>query len=45
MMRRPVKDDARFERLWTKHVAILHGAYQMNEEPAARSDASVADVA
>lgn len=31
MIRKPVKDTERFERVWNKHVYALHGTYQMNE--------------
>jgi acyl-CoA dehydrogenase len=45
MIRRPVVDNARFDKVWNEHVISLHGAYTMNEEPAAGQDGSVADVA
>ncbi len=45
MIRRPVADGGRFDKVWTEHVATLRGAYKMNEEPAAKRDGSVADVA
>ena len=35
MIKRPIVDAARFDRVWARHVSVLHGAYQMNEEPAA----------
>ncbi|MEM9300539.1 MAG: acyl-CoA dehydrogenase [Pseudomonadota bacterium] len=44
MIRRPVVDTARFDRVWEEHVATLSGAYEMNEEPS-ESKATVADVA
>jgi len=31
MIRKPVVDHARFERVWEKHVVVLRGAYRMNE--------------
>ncbi|MGB5548853.1 MAG: acyl-CoA dehydrogenase, partial [Thermoanaerobaculia bacterium] len=31
MIRKPVVDHARFERVWRGHVYALEGAYQMNE--------------
>ena len=31
MIRKPVVDAARFERVWEKHVFALRGAYRMNE--------------
>jgi len=31
MIRKPVVDHARFERVWKRHVYTLEGAYQMNE--------------
>jgi len=31
MVRKPVPDDARYERLWTDHVYAQKGAYQMSE--------------
>jgi acyl-CoA dehydrogenase len=31
MIRKPVVDQARFERVWEKHVVALEGAYRMNE--------------
>ncbi len=33
MMKRPVVDTARFDKVWHEHVAPLKGAYEMNEEP------------
>ena len=45
MIRRPVVDNARFEKVWNEHVFSLRGAYTMNEEPAAGQDGPVADVA
>jgi len=30
MIRKPVKDTERFDRVWAKHVAVLDGAYAMN---------------
>jgi acyl-CoA dehydrogenase len=45
MIRRPVVDNARFDKVWNEHVISLQGAYTMNEEPAAGQDGSVADVA
>jgi len=30
MIRKPVKDPERFNRIWKKHVAVLDGAYDMN---------------
>jgi acyl-CoA dehydrogenase len=30
MIRKPVKDPERFNRVWKKHVAVLDGAYDMN---------------
>ena len=45
MIRRPVVDTARFDKVWAEHVATLHGAYTMNEEPASAQDSSAADVA
>jgi acyl-CoA dehydrogenase len=31
MIRKPVKDTGRFERVWQQHVAVLDGAYAMND--------------
>jgi len=31
MIRKPVVDQARFERVWEQHVYTLRGAYQMSE--------------
>jgi len=45
MIKRPKVDDARFDRVWKRHVIPLRGAYAMNEESASARDASVADVA
>jgi len=45
MIKRPVVDSERFDRVWKQHVAPLQGTYEMNEEPAASGDGSVADVA
>ncbi|NNF15718.1 MAG: acyl-CoA dehydrogenase [Gammaproteobacteria bacterium] len=45
MIRRPVVDTARFDKVWTEHVSTLHGAYTMNEEPVSKPKSSVADVA
>jgi acyl-CoA dehydrogenase len=30
MIRKPVKNSERFNRVWKKHVAVLDGAYDMN---------------
>lgn len=30
MIKKPVKNSARFDRVWEKHVAVLNGAYEMN---------------
>ncbi|MCP4622626.1 MAG: acyl-CoA dehydrogenase [bacterium] len=30
MIKKPVKDLARFNRVWEKHIAVLDGAYEMN---------------
>jgi acyl-CoA dehydrogenase len=45
MIKRPVVDDARFDKVWNNHVFSLRGTYTMNEEPASGQDPSVADVA
>jgi acyl-CoA dehydrogenase len=45
MIKRPVVDNARFDKVWNEQVATLRGAYKMNEEPAGGRDESVADVA
>jgi acyl-CoA dehydrogenase len=45
MIKRPRVDDARFNRVWERHVVPLRGAYAMNEEPATAREGSVADVA
>ncbi len=45
MIKRPVVDNARFDRVWNEHVSVLHGTYEMNEEPEAEARDSVADVA
>ncbi len=45
MIKRPVVDHARFDKIWREHVATLQGAYEMNEEPSSGRDASVAEVA
>ncbi len=45
MIRRPVVDKARFDRVWDKHVLSLRGAYTMSAEPAGQPGRSVADVA
>ena len=45
MIKRPVVDNARFDKVWNEHVSSLRGAYAMNEEPAAERERSVADVA
>jgi acyl-CoA dehydrogenase len=45
MIKRPIVNNARFDKIWDKRVATLQGAYRMNEEPAAKRDRSVADVA
>jgi acyl-CoA dehydrogenase len=31
MIRKPVVDQARFERVWERHVSSLEGAYRMND--------------
>ncbi|MCP3875587.1 MAG: acyl-CoA dehydrogenase, partial [Desulfobacteraceae bacterium] len=31
MIRKPVVDTDRFNRIWENHVAVLKGSYQMNE--------------
>ena len=33
MIKRPVVDNARFDKVWSEHVSALKGAYKMNEEP------------
>ena len=45
MIKRPIVDNARFDKVWNEQVATLRGAYKMNEEPAGGRDESVADVA
>jgi hypothetical protein len=45
MIKRPIVDNARFDKVWNEHVFNLRGAYAMNEEPAAERERSVADVA
>ena len=45
MIRRPVVNGARFEKIWAEHVATLRGAYEMSEEPVGERAGSVADVA
>ena len=45
MIKRPKVDNARFDRVWERHVIPLRGAYAMNEESASARDASVAEVA
>jgi acyl-CoA dehydrogenase len=30
MIKKPVKDLERFNRVWEKHIAVLDGAYEMN---------------
>jgi acyl-CoA dehydrogenase len=45
MIKRPVVDSARFDKVWKNHVFSLRGTYTMNEEPACEQDPSVADVA
>ena len=45
MIKRPIVDNARFDKVWNEHVFSLRGAYAMNEEPAAERERSVADVA
>ncbi len=45
MIKRPVVDSARFDKIWREHVATLQGAYEMNEEPAGEQGDSVAEVA
>jgi hypothetical protein len=31
MIKRPVVDDARFDKVWNEHVLSLRGDYAMNE--------------
>jgi len=45
MIKRPVVNNARFDKIWSEYVSTLQGAYKMNEEPAANREESVADVA
>ena len=45
MIKRPIVDNARFDKVWNEHVFSLRGVYAMNEEPAAERERSVADVA
>jgi len=44
MIKRPVVDNARFDKVWNEHVFSLRSAYTMNEEPVAGRDQSLADV-
>jgi acyl-CoA dehydrogenase len=30
MIKKPVKDLERFNRVWEKHIAVLDGVYEMN---------------